>query len=698
MTSWTPARSILLSQLLDDVVGTEEMVHIRQDYCRIQDCMKSSGHNTGSTYYTGSKAEGLDLPGSDFDFMFDINNAYNMQVIQTEQHALDATQRPLFMMSTENVRPCFAMLRSVRPIRDRELLNACQEINSYLYLSSYLYVHNVQAEFSKDRPDIATTRQGPSIEIWTPYMDRSQSGADKVFSIHCSFWPNAASEWLSRSRNFAWPSPRDIKIIVDFGFQLVPVGHPHSDMNMMEWRLSFSVAERTLVWSFNHVQMQCYAVMKLVLKEFIHPNCSPPCRVLCSYFIKTFLFWEYEDTDPSYWCKENFRECVMRLMSDFHECVRTRSLKHYFILSFNLLSVKMTDDARKELLRIFGIILQSDISIFKECETLKKVWDDCLNHGAGMNYIVGAAKKNLLRSDVCMMTAIDNLQYEVLIAPYYYSVDICTLTSQFVNQFHMDHTGNKTYLASFAIGILFNYTSISLTFKTSQSTGNKTLYKPRRFLQSNVSRIDISTSMLWYAMLMTKCGDYRLSLRVVNQVLSSVSPFALYFTGNDLRYVSNETKTRYADMFSSNDTRVTERARRAWMFDLRIMPIHMDMVPAAIHVELVHCDDDYGVWLSPFVCAYYLMFLNYCGLRQYDNRDRALRQLMDVVKDPEQRGLRLHHSFNIAGHCLLSVGEIEQARIMLMRSYQFTLSDLRYHRYNSAQYYLQFLSNNTTNY
>ena len=268
-----------------------------------------------------------------------------------------------------------------------------------------------------------------------------------------------------------------------------------------------------------------------------------------------------------------------------------------------------------------------------------------------------------------------------------------------VNQFLMDHTGNKTYLASFAISILFNYTSISLTFKTSQSTGNKTLHRPRRILLSNVSGIDISTSMLWYAMLMTKCGDYRLSLRIVNQVLSSVSPFALYFTGYNFRYVSDETKKRYADMFISNDLRVTERARRAWLFDLRIMPLHMDMVPAAIQIELKHCDDDEGILLSPFVCAYYLMFLIYCGLRQYDNRNRALRQLIDVVNNPEQHGHYRFHSYNIAGHCLLSVRETEQAREMFMRSYQFTLPDHRFHRYNSATYsvnYLQCLSNNVT--
>ena len=669
-------------------MGTDEMVKIRQDFCRIQDCIKSSGHNMGSTYYTGSKAEGLDLPGSDFDFMFDINNAAKMQVIQTEQHAKDATQRNLFIMSTENVRPCFAMLRSVRPIKDKELVNLCQEIDSSLYLSSYLYMHNVHTDYSKSKPDIATTRQGPSIEIWTPYMDRSQSGTDKVVSLHCSFWPNAASEWISRSRDFAWPSPRDMKTIVDFGFHLVPIGHPHSDTDMMEWRISFSVAERTLVWSFNHIQMQCYAILKLILKEYLHPHCSPPCRVLCSYFIKTFLFWEYEETEPTYWHKESLRECVMRLLAKFCECVRVRSLRHYFIPSFNLLSVKMTNEAQNEILEIFDIILQSDISIIKECKSLNKIWVEFLNHDADTIDVAGTSKRNMLRNDVCMMQAIEDLQFEVLKLFNYHSVNMFTLTSQFIDQFHIHHTANKAHLPSCAMRILLRYTSIPRTYIPLQRVVNKTLYRPCRFLQTNILGLDISTCRLWYAMLMTKSSDYHLSLRIINKVLSNITPFALYSTGFSLRHVSNETKERYVDMFSSNDTRLTKRARRAWMFDLHIMPSHMDMVPPAIQVELLHCYEPFGVHLSPLVCAYYLMFLNYCGLRHYDNRNRALRQLIDVVNNPEQCGLYLYHSYNIAGHCLLSVGEKEQAREMFMRSYQFTLPII-HHRYNSAQYYLQ---------
>ena len=94
MAHWTPARSILLSQLLDDVVGTEEMVHIRQDYCRIFDCIYSTGNNSNIYYmYTGSKAEGLDLPGSDDDYMYDINQIRNIQVIQREQDTPDMTHR-----------------------------------------------------------------------------------------------------------------------------------------------------------------------------------------------------------------------------------------------------------------------------------------------------------------------------------------------------------------------------------------------------------------------------------------------------------------------------------------------------------------------------------------------------------------------------------------------------------------------------
>ena len=96
-------------------------------------------------------------------------------------------------------------------------------------------------------------RQGPSIESWSEFSDKSESGIDQVGSIHCLFWPDCATEWINRPRHFGWPTPHDISSIVDFGCHIVPVGHPLSTRKEMEWRISYSIAERTLVWSFNHV-------------------------------------------------------------------------------------------------------------------------------------------------------------------------------------------------------------------------------------------------------------------------------------------------------------------------------------------------------------------------------------------------------------------------------------------------------------
>ena len=687
MASWTPARSILLSHLLDNVVGTEEMVRIRQDYCKIYDCIRSTtDSDNDNVYYTGSQAEGLDVPGSDHDIMMDINSEANLLIIQKMQDAPTATYRNVFCMKTKTVPPCFAMLRSVNQVKHCQLLYACQLIDDAMHFSSYLFVHNCESLFNKIPCSGEAARQGPSLENWTPYMDTSQSGTYMVLSIHCPFWPDSASEWRLRLRRFAWPSPSDIKSIIDFGFHLVPVGHPCSDMNIMEWRISFSVAERALVWSFNHVQVQCYAVMKIFLKEFINPHCSPDYRVLCSYFIKTFLFWKYEETDPSFWCPGNLRECIMFLLTGFRECILRSSLKHYFIPEFNLLSVKLTTDARGEILRILDIISQSDISIIKECNTLKPVWDKFVNHyGSAIRDSALSVQGNILKTDACLMRNILKLQQLLLKIS---QSDLVSLVYRFVSRGFQNV--QITCLLSFVVQTILFLLSESVIGNCMSQHDNKRMYRACKYLRLNKRGIDISTYRLWYAMHMTMRGGYRLSLNVQNTMLSSIPPFALYCsTSGDLR-VSNETKSWYVDVYSSRDIPIAERARRAWMFDLTIMPSDVDNVPAGIQIELTHCDKSYGINLSPFICAYYLMFLNYHALHQYENRDRALRQLIEAVNNPVQCGDFRYHSYNIAGHCLLYMGLYEQARDMFMRSFQFT-SNGPHRRYNCARLYLQCL-------
>ena len=66
--------------MLDEVLETEEIVTIWQEYYRVVDWTVSCAQKMGR-YSTGNKAEGLDLPSSDNDFMFNINNVYNIRVV-----------------------------------------------------------------------------------------------------------------------------------------------------------------------------------------------------------------------------------------------------------------------------------------------------------------------------------------------------------------------------------------------------------------------------------------------------------------------------------------------------------------------------------------------------------------------------------------------------------------------------------------
>ena len=246
MAIWTPDHSKILSQMLDQVVGTPEMIKIRQDFCRMDDCLKSTRAEF-NFYFTGSAAEGLRLPGSDFDNMFDINETRYLKVIQSLDESSDTSPYNVFLMCTDNVSPGFTLLQHVNQnttvAMDRDLYAASKSMYGLQYLSSDLFIQLtlIQHQNVYTHEGIIYKRQGPSMESWSPYSEDFEPGRDNVPSILCKFWPNEAAEWIHRSRNFDWPASLDISSIVDFGCHLVPVGHPLSDMKSMEWRTVYRV-------------------------------------------------------------------------------------------------------------------------------------------------------------------------------------------------------------------------------------------------------------------------------------------------------------------------------------------------------------------------------------------------------------------------------------------------------------------------
>ena len=198
MAEWSPEHNTYLSCLLDDVTGSEESVRTRQDFCKIYDCIMSANPDNVNWYYTGSTAEGLDLPGSDDDFMIDINEIYDIEVSESLYDLERSTRRNRLLIITDNVPPAFAMLKCVtlqRPL----LLRSAVPMKNEAYLSSQQVVSPPWLQ--TDKTDTSRI-QGPSVEVWDEYADTSESGRDTVPSILCTFWPTSAAEWKDRPRHY----------------------------------------------------------------------------------------------------------------------------------------------------------------------------------------------------------------------------------------------------------------------------------------------------------------------------------------------------------------------------------------------------------------------------------------------------------------------------------------------------------------
>ena len=711
MASWTPADNALMSCLLDDVAGTEEIVQLRKDKCAIEDCLHSLTLNSKNTcifisqlHFTGSKSEGLELAGSDLDYMIDINNVLDIDVSESVQQLFQSFKSNKFLLEPDDTYPGFSLLKCIFVAHNfRFSLQSLGSHNDDKYFGSESFLTQWKSMHQSD--STSTNIQGPSLETWAKHEDKRTIGTDMVPSIRCQIWPSSAMEWIDRHRQYGWPSLCDINTIVSFGCHLVAVGHHLSPMKSLQWRISFSIAERTLVWSFNHTQLQCYAVMKVILKEFIKVKSSEDTKgVLCSYFIKTFLFWQFEETDRLFWQRKNLRGCVLYLLREFSKCIREGMLRNYFIPTFNLLEVKLTRDAQTELLQLFDVVIQYDMAIMSQCISLVDVWS-CFRQCRESNqpeihviqmqiqarqmfdgertlisevnfyqtFMQGVIPRNTL--DSIYSAAPRLLQFEYII-PVIFDL----LRKNLV----------KSPLATFVLRGL--YCALFKVQVYCHQQGNKSNYHLLGNVFRKVNRLgyDISSSRLWCATFLLQNGKYNAALRLINNVLSAIPPYALYSSIGRLK-TSDVSTLLYKDTLLTQESNSINRAKQAWLFDIFIDQRDYNFMPSAINIELFYLDEFRWFTVSPYTYAYYLMFLCYHGLAQHENRDYALRQLADTVFEHhrERCSDQTHHSFNIVGHCFLVAGQVDMARwcFALSITYSRLVGDI-YDKYNSAYHYM----------
>ena len=191
---------------------------------------------------------------------------------------------------------------------------------------------------------------------------------DHAYCLQCDVWPDNARSSVQRMHENSWPAPDIINSIIKDGILFVAIGSKKAFFENLEWRISFSLAEKRLIHSMNHAQFLCYGLLKIFLKEAIDVN-EDVKGLLCSYFLKTSLFWEITES-PHHWNQSTllsrFWKCFCRLL----QWVSCSYCPNFFIPENNMFEGKIEGENRDKLLRYLRILHREGLRSLLRCRSL----------------------------------------------------------------------------------------------------------------------------------------------------------------------------------------------------------------------------------------------------------------------------------------------------------------------------------------
>ncbi|XP_052699877.1 uncharacterized protein LOC128177263 [Crassostrea angulata] len=273
-------------------IGTPRQVTSRRD---IKDMIEflDNRYELVILSLSGSMKEGFRLRGSDVDYMlWPTNHRVIWDFSQSEFYNIH--RQTLILCDSSESPPGFTLLWLPLELQaERKVWLSCVKMNGGLYISSSMYR---EINYSSCTP--GSTIHGPCISNTNGQLEN-----DNAHCFISDFWPPSASSWIDRCHS--WPSPHVVNDIVKNGCHVVAIGHKLGNHEEIEWRISFSQAEYKLVYSMNHTQFLTYGMLKLFLKEIINNELRDEDKLLCSYHMKTAVFWAIQQNTLPQWYPRN---------------------------------------------------------------------------------------------------------------------------------------------------------------------------------------------------------------------------------------------------------------------------------------------------------------------------------------------------------------------------------------------------------
>ncbi|KAK3104826.1 hypothetical protein FSP39_011077 [Pinctada imbricata] len=321
---------------------------------------------------SGSKAEGFDFQSSDVDMMKVVEN---VKVIHSLTEEYPSQPCMLLYAEKDYTRPGFVMMRLLQITPSLHVPLSWIWMKSLTKLGQSFYISSSKLLQESIPSALFSNTAGIDLNAHGPCMNITQNG--KEFDIAITFssdtWPVEAAGCIHRLYKRRWPSDDVIKDIVSDGCLFVAIGCKTSPYADMEWRMSFSLAEKRLVHSMNHSQFLTYGLLKVFLKEVVEAQCATK-GLLCSYFMKTLVFWEVMDTNiPWTPCcfLQNVWNCYRRLLN----WVSIEYCPNFFIPENNMFFGKIHGCTRRILFDSLSMHYRAGHSMFVEIPSIRNEID-----------------------------------------------------------------------------------------------------------------------------------------------------------------------------------------------------------------------------------------------------------------------------------------------------------------------------------
>ena len=165
---------------------------------------------------------------------------------------------------------------------------------------------------------------------------------DFIIAFKLDHWPVVAEEWVGRPRH--WPSQKivlkifqvrnirncSLKYLVylltnQVCCEVVPKAGLDGDA--LNWRLSFSQAEKILSEEFSERPRMTYLAAKIILKKYLQFSCP----VLKSYHLKTIFLHYLEKKSVDYWKDNSIEKTITDFLGELLLTMEKKACSHYFI-------------------------------------------------------------------------------------------------------------------------------------------------------------------------------------------------------------------------------------------------------------------------------------------------------------------------------------------------------------------------------